>query len=233
MAEFQIIAEQFSMDNIIPIFIRIMIATFFSGILGILSGRKGRAAGLKTHILVCVGATTAMLTNQYIYSQSLSGDPTRIAAQVISGIGFIGAGTIIVTGKQQIKGVTTAASLWTCACLGLAIGTGYYSGAFISWLFILITLTFFRKYETKLHVKMLIHEIYMEVSSQQEISDIINYYKSVGCSLYNLDMQKAKISGGENMISLFVTVSFPHGVDIESIIDNLRNATGIHYIEIL
>jgi len=85
------------------------------GILGIERGRKYRPAGFRTYMLVCLGTTIVMLTNQYVYERYGGGDPVRMGAQVISGIGFLGAGTIIVTGHNQVKGLTTAAGLWAAA----------------------------------------------------------------------------------------------------------------------
>lgn len=109
---------------------RLVFAAVCGGLIGLERELKGRPAGLKTFSLVCVGATLAMITNEYIsvYVSGGSGDAARMAAQVISGIGFLGAGTIIVTGVNQIKGLTTAAALWVTAALGITIGTGFYFG---------------------------------------------------------------------------------------------------------
>ena len=112
-------------------------AIIFGGIIGYGRERERRPAGLRTHILVSIGSTLSMITNIYmckIYNGYT--DPTRLGAQVISGIGFLGAGTIIVTGKNKVRGLTTAAGLWACACMGLAIGAGFYSGVIIGCLFI-------------------------------------------------------------------------------------------------
>ena len=99
--------------NTISIILRLALATLFAGIIGIERGRKKRPAGFRTHILVCIGATIIMITNQYIIEvMNMSSDPTRLGAQVISGIGFLGAGTIIVDRRNQVKGLTTAAGLW-------------------------------------------------------------------------------------------------------------------------
>ena len=123
--------------NLVSIILRLTMAVIFGGIIGYGRERERRPAGLRTHILVSIGATLAMITNIYmckIYNGYT--DPTRLGAQVISGIGFLGAGTIIVTGKNKVRGLTTAAGLWACACMGLAIGAGFYSGAIIGCLFI-------------------------------------------------------------------------------------------------
>ena len=123
--------------NFISIFLRVLMAVIFGGIIGYGREREKRPAGLRTHILVSVGATLAMITNIYLHKiYNGETDLSRLGAQVISGIGFLGAGTIIVTGKNKVRGLTTAAGLWACACMGLAIGAGFYSGAIIGCLVI-------------------------------------------------------------------------------------------------
>ena len=97
------------------------------GIVGVEREKKGRPAGLRTYMLVCSGSALVMMTNQYLAVCYPQVDVSRMASQVISGIGFLGAGTIILTGKNQVRGLTTAAGLWAVACLGLAIGIGFYS----------------------------------------------------------------------------------------------------------
>ena len=110
-------------------------AIIFGWIVGY--GREIRPAGLRTHILVFIGETLAMITNIYVYEMySISSDSTRVGAQVISGMVFLGAATIIVTGKNKVRGLTTAARPWACGCMGLAIGAEFYSGAIIGCLFI-------------------------------------------------------------------------------------------------
>ena len=94
---------------------------------------------MRTHILVCIGAMLAMSTGQYAFIYYNSVDPTRIGAQVVSGIGFLGAGSIIVTRGNRIQGLTTAAGLWASACIGLAIGIGFYEGAIVGAVAVYIT----------------------------------------------------------------------------------------------
>ena len=116
---------------LMSVMVRLLCAAVCGGIVGFERGLKGRPAGLKTFSLVCIGAAMVMVTNEYImlYISGGSGDAARMAAQVISGIGFLGAGTIMVTGANQIKGLTTAAALWVTAALGIMIGSGFYFGA--------------------------------------------------------------------------------------------------------
>ena len=128
---------------------RLVLAAVLSGVIGFEREAHGRPAGLRTHILVCVGSTLIMLTSLYIfdiYAGRASLDPARIAANVIVGIGFLGAGTIIRSGSSVI-GLTTAASIWAVAGIGLAVGCGFYLGAFASTAIILTALLALRKIE--------------------------------------------------------------------------------------
>ncbi|NLX93193.1 MAG: MgtC/SapB family protein [Clostridiales bacterium] len=127
--------------------LRLTLAGVFGGIIGFEREHSHRPAGFRTHILVAVGSALVMLTSSYIFIeyQGLTNmDPARLGAQVISGIGFLGAGTILREGFS-VKGLTTAASLWAVSCIGLAVGIGYYEGAFIATIFIYITLNFLKR----------------------------------------------------------------------------------------
>ena len=131
------------------ILIRLAMAILFSGVIGYDRQRKNRPAGLRTHILVCIGATSLAMVQDAIFIDKLTlhpeihADHTRLLAPIVSGIGFLGAGTIVVT-KQRVAGLTTAASLWTTAGLGIAIGMGYYRLAGLTFLAIFFSLTAIR-----------------------------------------------------------------------------------------
>lgn len=135
--------------------LRLILSVLLSGIIGVERESIKRPAGLRTHILVCVGSTLVMLTSIYIFDMFkdlTSLQPDRLGAQVISGIGFLGAGTIIRQG-DTVRGLTTAASLWAVACIGIAIGAGFYLGAIISLLLVLVTLLSFSKIEKRIKVR--------------------------------------------------------------------------------
>ena len=144
--------------------LRIIVAVVVGGILGLERGMKNRPAGLRTYMLVCVGACVIMLTNQYIYQVFGSGDPVRMGAQVVSGIGFLGAGTIIVTRRNQIKGLTTAAGLWSAAGVGLALGVGFYEAAIVGTVAVFFVMTLLQRMDNKLHRRSRRLEAYIELS---------------------------------------------------------------------
>ena len=164
--------------NTVTILIRLVLALVVGGVIGLERGRQGRAAGMRTHILVCIGsAMTAMIG---FYTNSVLGldtDPLRISAQVISGIGFLGVGTILIKGRFQITGLTTAAGLWATAAIGLALGAGFYEGALIAFAISILTVTFLHKFETKLNRRLTRFGIYVEIKSDASVRPCINHLK--------------------------------------------------------
>ena len=148
----------------LAVVLRIFVAVVVGGILGLERGMKNRPAGLRTYMLVCVGACVIMLTNQYIFQVFGSGDPVRMGAQVVSGIGFLGAGTIIVTRRNQIKGLTTAAGLWSAAGVGLALGVGFYEAALAGTVAVFFVMTLLQRMDNKLHRRSRRLEAYIELS---------------------------------------------------------------------
>lgn len=127
--------------SVLTVIVRLGLAALLGGIIGLDRDRKSRAAGMRTHMVVSIGAATAMLTNEFVMAANGGdGDPTRMGAQVISGIGFLGAGTILVRRNEKITGLTTAAGLWATATIGLAIGSGFYALAIIGGIFLAVVM---------------------------------------------------------------------------------------------
>lgn len=130
--------------NMISIVVRILFAACCGSVLGIERSKSNQAAGMRTYMLVCIGSTVVMLTSQYMCEYFQTGDPARLGAQVISGIGFLGAGSIMTGGKLEVRGLTTAAGLWSAACIGLAIGIGFYAGGMLGTLAVYLTLSWLK-----------------------------------------------------------------------------------------
>ena len=199
--------------NTISIILRLTLATICGGILGAERGRKKRPAGFRTHILVCIGSAMVMITSQYMTDVlNISTDASRMGAQVISGIGFLGAGTIMVAGKNQIKGLTTAAGLWSCACMGLAIGIGFYEGAIISCAFLFGVLTLLHKLDlySRTHSKIL--DVYAELKDISGVTNFMNSVKSDGTKISNIEVKKLN-EQDRHIIGLTMTLTLSGKID--------------------
>ena len=166
----------FSLNSLGVAAFRIFLALIVGGIIGMERGRQGRAAGMRTHILVCLGATLTSMTGMYTYSiLGMGNDPLRIAAQVISGIGFLGVGTILVKGRFQITGLTTAAGIWCAATIGIALGIGFYEGALVTFVASVIAVTMMHTVEYKITKRYTRFGMYVEISSAEKVRTIITH----------------------------------------------------------
>jgi len=216
--------------DLLSIFIRLALAMFCGGILGMERGKKNRPAGFRTYMLVCVGATLVMLTNQYLCEVYGTGDPARLGAQVISGIGFLGAGTIIVTGRNRVKGLTTAAGLWADACLGLAIGVGFYSAAIIGCLMILLVMSVLHRLDSRMmaHAKNL--DLYMEFSKMSDLGAFMTKIKEFGMKITDIEMTKSN-RGEEIGVAVLLTLKLEKKRPHTEIIQLLAQVEGVSYLE--
>lgn len=217
--------------NTVSIVVRLLMSVIFGGFIGMERGQRRQAAGFRTHILVCLGSTLAMVTNIFIvHEYSLGGDPTRIAAQVISGIGFLGVGTIIVTGNKQIKGLTTAAGLWASACMGIAIGAGFYLAAIIAFLIIVVVMTLLNNVDRWFYQHSRMIELYIEFNEIQAVSGFLLYTRDSQIKSTNLQLTKSKVIG-ENAVSVLVTLTCPKRRDHAELLGELGEISGINFIE--
>ena len=156
--------------------LKIVLAMVAGGITGMERGRQGRAAGMRTHILVSIGATLTSMTGMYAAEVlALGNDPLRLAAQVISGIGFLGVGTILIKGRFQITGLTTAAGLWAAGAIGIALGVGYYEGAAVTFLASVLTVTLLHRFEYRFTRRNTRFGIYLEIKSDTDVRATINH----------------------------------------------------------
>lgn len=201
--------------NNLSIFVRLAMAMFFGGMIGMERERKGRAAGFRTYMLVCLGASLTMLLSQYEYFMlttrwadlaaeiGVRTDVARFGAQVINGIGFLGAGTIIVTGRQEVKGLTTAAGLWASACTGLAIGAGFYECVVLAFCLIFLSMRLLRPLENYIVENARNINLYVEFSSLDNLGQIIARIKSQDAQIYDVDLDRGEADRAKNPSAVF------------------------------
>jgi putative Mg2+ transporter-C (MgtC) family protein len=215
----------------LSVLIRLLLAVLFGGAIGLERGQKRRAAGLRTYILVTLGATIAMLTDLYLLKTvNQNADPARFGAQVIAGVGIFCAGTIMVTRNKQIKGLTTAAGLWASACLGLSIGAGFYVAAALGFLIILATMSFFHKFEADLMKNSVYISLSIEIIGIHNASRVVEHLRGLGASISALELNQSENSSGVDS-SLLISLKFPERFSHEELIEKLDALDGVLYIE--
>lgn len=169
-------APFFSFEEFGEAALKIFLALVVGGIIGMERGRQGRAAGMRTHILVCLGATLTAMTGMYAYEiLEFGNDPLRISAQVISGIGFLGVGTILIKGRFQITGLTTAAGIWCAATIGIALGIGFYEGALVTFIASVCAVTALHRFEYKITRRHTRFGMYIEITSASSVRRVIDH----------------------------------------------------------
>ncbi len=182
---------------------RILLAVLLGGGIGFERGKHGRAAGLRTHVLVCVGAALASMTGSFLTSTTNMGDPTRIASCVLSGIGFLGAGMILVKNNSRVTGLTTAAALWATASVGLAVGAGYYVGGLLAAAVIFLTTTLLTVFEVKQKRDIV---FYVELDDHSKAADVVGAIRKKYPAAHNFDLFPPK-SGVAGHIGLSVNIN--------------------------
>lgn len=193
--------------NVWSVLFRLLLAAVFGGCIGLERGKHNRAAGLRTHILVCVGSAVTILVGLYTAQElGFANDPMRIGAQVISGIGFLGAGTILHRDHTQVTGLTTAAGLWTTASIGLAIGVGAYWIALVAFAIMMVTVVALIRLERS-SKRPSVYTYYLEVESVDRINTLCETLEQLlGESTYAVDITPAK-SGCPPHVGVVLTVA--------------------------
>lgn len=228
--EWNEIVEMLRGLTFLSVVVRVLLALLVGGLLGVGRGFKKRPAGFRTYMLVCVGAALVMMTNQYVVATFGGGDMVRMGAQVISGIGFLGAGTIIVTKRNQIRGITTAAGLWAAACCGLAIGIGFYLGALIGAVTVLLIMTVMQRIDTAIYKRSRSIELYMEFEPNHKLSDFLIYARENGFEAVDIQLDKG-LSRDEGGLSVVLSIEFGKNKKHEEVIEVISRAAGVSYLE--
>lgn len=216
--------------DLLGITIRLLFALIVGLVIGIDRERKRRVAGIKTHILVCLGSALVMITSHYMMVNfGEVADPARMGAQVISGVGFLGVGTIIVTGKNQVRGLTTAASLWVCACVGLAAGIGFIEGVILALLFLVFTLKVLGKLDSIVQKRSRDIDFYIEFKDNKGIPQFVEKMKESGNRI--IRMQIGKCEDEDEHPNVIVSIRMKEREKFADLYSELRRQKYIKIVE--
>ncbi len=197
--------------TVVSISLRMLLAVVLGGLVGLEREYKRRPAGFRTHILICLGAAITTLTSQYLLRElGLYTDMARLGAQVVSGVGFIGAGTIIVTRRQRIKGLTTAAGLWVVAIIGLALGAGFFEGAVLTAAMILFAELVVSKLEYRMLDKIQEINVFMEYSGNACLAKVLALLRENGLKLLDIEITRNGNGEMDTSSALFVIRTSRH-----------------------
>lgn len=211
--------------------LRMVLAVVCGGIIGIEREYKRRPAGFRTHILICLGAAMTTMTSQFLYlNMHYYTDMARLGAQVVAGMGFIGAGTIIVTRRQRVKGLTTAAGLWTCAIVGLAIGGGFYEGGIFVTALILLAELYFSKLEYRMLENAPEINLYMEYMDRACLENVLKLYRELDLKVLNLEITRATGSEKHNACAIF-TLRLNKRCKVERLLAKVNATEGVLSVE--
>ena len=217
------------MQDILAIIVRLLLTSVCSGILGYEREKRNQAAGFRTYILVSNASALVMMTNAFIFRATGAGDPVRMGAQVISGIGFLGAGAILVTRSRRVRGLTTAAGLWSSAIIGMALGAGYYTAALACSLFTYITLKFLSTIDLHINRHPYMMTFYCEIDARRNLTDLIRYAQEKGYRIRDIETTSLTAdSFGPSQITLSIYTDGK--VDAETLLTELEHVDGVRFI---
>lgn len=228
--------------NVASVLLRLTVAMLFGGFIGLERERKRRPAGFRTYMLVCLGAALTMLLSQYesymvthawhetAMEIGLRTDVSRFGAQVINGIGFLGAGTIIVTGKQEVKGLTTAAGLWAAAIVGLCLGGGFYEGGIFATALILAAEMFLSKLEYRMLDNAPEVNLYMEYSNKTCLDNVLRLFRDLNLKVLNMEITRSTETETHNACALF-TLRLNKRCRVEQLIPKMNATEGVVSVE--
>ena len=208
-----------------------VLAVVCGGLIGLEREYKRRPAGFRTHILICLGAAMTTLTSQYLYLyMHYYTDMARLGAQVVAGIGFIGAGCIIVTRRRRVKGLTTAAGLWAAAVIGLCLGGGFYEGGVFATLLILAAEMFFSKLEYRVLDNAPEINLYMEYTNKNCLEEVLKLFRELNLKVLNMEITRSTETEKHNACALF-TLQLNKKCGVERVLAGVHATEGVISVE--
>ena len=231
--------------NIVTMMLRILLAVLCGGLIGLERERKNRPAGFRTYMLTALGATLTVLLSLQL-DQMLHGpwralaesigatqDVSRFGAEAAKGIGFLGAGTILVTRNQEVRGLTTAAGLWAVAIIGTAFGAGFYAGGIICYAFIFLAMQVLRRVDLRIRKTQRVSTVYFEMEKKSTVGQIIRQVKGHGHYIWDLNLfsETQEKSGGPVCGTFTLWVNGKTTLDEE--IQALEALDGVSYMTLM
>lgn len=227
--------------NLASVLVRLTLAVLCGGIIGVNREHKRQPAGFRTYMMVCMGAALSMVLGQYQYAMletvwkeaqrevGMIADVTRLGAQVINGIGFLGTGTILVTEQREVKGLTTAAGLWSSACVGLAIGAGFYEGVLLGFVAIFLCIEVFPYIEEFILARSRNMNLYVELTAMERLKDFISLMKSMGIQIYDVELDRQ--GSGKGQISVVFYLHLPKSQSHTKLLTRLSYSPDVQAID--
>ncbi len=223
--------DQFREVSFLAVCIKMVAAFLCGGIIGAEREIKRRSVGFRTHILITIGAAMTTLTSQYLFLEmGYFTDVGRLGAQVIAGIGFMGAGAIIVTRKNKVKGLTTAAGLWACAIVGLSIGAGFYEGAFIVTLLIIMAETVFSRLQNVISSYSPDLNVYIEYTDSAVMEKVFRQLRQNRVKILHIEITK-KGEAEEKSSSAIISLRLYKSKNSEQLIELINTIPGVGFVE--
>lgn len=215
--------------NSISIIVRLLLSVLLGGLIGIERSRSGRAAGLRTHILVCLGSAIASMVGLYINeAYGESGDISRIAAQVVSGLGWIGAGVILVKNEATVTGLTTAACVWSVGTIGIATGYGFYEAAIIGTLLMFFITKTLNTFDDKLRHSMKEISIYVEFINAKQINTTLAEIKKMDLHIDVIHPEKTKTNSTDG-VGAELLVHIKKDADVNKTIEHINEIENVNF----
>ncbi len=216
--------------TMLSVAVRMFLAVICGGIIGLEREYKRRPAGFRTHILICLGAAMTTVTSQYMYLyMNYFTDMARLGAQVVAGVGFIGAGTII-TRRERVKGLTTAAGLWAAAIVGLSAGAGFYEGAIVATILIEMAELVFAKLEYNVLEHSPIVNLYVEYAGKESLAAAMDYFKENNIRIQDLEITRSKVTSKHNACAI-LTLRMNRQITATQLISHLKASEGIILVD--
>lgn len=221
------IFDSFRDLSLLSVAVRMILAVICGGLIGIEREYKRRPAGFRTHILICLGAAVTTLTSQYLCLElHYDTDISRLGAQVIAGIGFIGAGTIFVSHRQRIKGLTTAAGLWTSAIVGLALGAGFYEGALLTTVLVLLAETVLSWLERLILRSTPEVNLYLKFAGRQSLEEVLQLCRDNQLKILNLEITRFAEKEQSNAIAI-LSLRLSKKITADTLMEGISKIFGV------